>query len=154
MYHAYSAKQQPEHRMICNLYCYNDNVDLCDIREIFHSILESNKSSTELPFLAKEMVNMNRMNWRLLPLIDPLVDRWMSRDTDSEVGERESAAVHQWLDSDQTFHVMRDHPAHSHPIMGGDNILAFSSRWQVNRFECFKECSEPKCFNIGIFCKC
>ena len=70
-------------------------------------------------FLSSGLSKVNRMNWRLLPLIDPTVDRYMSRDVDSQVNPREVAAVKQWLQSDYTFHVMRDHWAHIMPIMAG-----------------------------------
>jgi hypothetical protein len=61
------------------------------------------------------------MTWRFLPLLDPLVDRFMSRDTDSELILREIDAVRQWLNaSDATFHAMRDHPWHcTTEILGG-----------------------------------
>lgn len=59
------------------------------------------------------------MAWRFLPLLDPLVDRFMSRDTDSELIDREIDAVRQWLDSDATFHAMRDHPWHCNVDMLG-----------------------------------
>ncbi len=44
----------------------------------------------------------------------------MSRDADSPITTRESTAVMEWLESDYTFHLMRDHPWHcSHPMLGG-----------------------------------
>ena len=63
------------------------------------------------------------MTWRFLPLLDPLVDRFLSRDTDAELLDREVDAVRQWLtESDATFHVMRDHPWHCTVDMLGGNI--------------------------------
>ncbi len=53
-----------------------------------------------------------------LPLLDDMVDILMSRDTDSPVFPRESDAVAEWLASNQTFHLMRDHPAHCRFFMG------------------------------------
>jgi len=50
--------------------------------------------------------------WRFLPLLDPTVDRVMSRDTDGVVLDREAEAVKEWLNSSAVFHVMRDHPWH------------------------------------------
>ena len=47
------------------------------------------------------------------------VDVWISRDCDSRLSEREAAAVQVWLDGPKLIHVMRDHPEHSVPIMGG-----------------------------------
>lgn len=41
------------------------------------------------------------------------------RDTDSRLNLREKAAVDQWLSSDDQYHIMRDHPHHKFPILGG-----------------------------------
>ena len=110
------------------MYCENDNVDLCDVNKMISSFSSiSNKSKSSIPVLGEELAKLNRMNWRYLPMIDPRVDRMMAKDTDSEVNDREFAAVNQWLRSDYTFHVMRDHPGHHFPIMGGRlrNICVF-----------------------------
>ncbi len=47
------------------------------------------------------------------------VDVFLSRDLDSVVTDREAAAVAEFLDSSSSFHVMRDHPAHTAEILGG-----------------------------------
>lgn len=44
---------------------------------------------------------------------------FLSRDTDSRISEREIYAINEWLDSDKKFHIMRDHPYHTVPILGG-----------------------------------
>lgn len=59
------------------------------------------------------------MFWRFEPISHPDVDVMISRDTDSRVSLRESAAVGAWLQSEKLFHVMRDHPAHATQILGG-----------------------------------
>ncbi|CAB3377639.1 Hypothetical predicted protein [Cloeon dipterum] len=57
--------------------------------------------------------------WRFIPIADPLVDVCIVRDLDGEISEREVNAVQEWLSSDHTFHVMRDHPGHmGRHIMG------------------------------------
>ncbi len=43
----------------------------------------------------------------------------ISRDTDSRLGQREKAAIDEWLSSDKDFHIMRDHPYHATEIMAG-----------------------------------
>ncbi len=43
----------------------------------------------------------------------------LSRDCDSRLNKREAAAVAQWLVSPAMFHILRDHPYHGSPIMGG-----------------------------------
>jgi hypothetical protein len=81
------------------------NVDFCD--------------STNIPVFG------NVLNWlpgkmqRFLPLADSLVDIYMSRDIDSPILERETTIVYAWLDSKQTMHIIRDHPEHNVPILGG-----------------------------------
>jgi hypothetical protein len=57
--------------------------------------------------------------WRFLPVLDPQVDAFLSRDLDSRVSAREADAVSEFLASGASVHVMRDHPAHTAVIMGG-----------------------------------
>lgn len=59
------------------------------------------------------------MFWRFLAFFDPDVQRVLVRDADSRLSAREAAAVDAWLQSDKDFHIMRDHPAHNCPILGG-----------------------------------
>lgn len=54
-----------------------------------------------------------------LPLLDERVDVFMSRDAVSEILHRENKAVREWLASDRLYHIMRDHPQHCIPILGG-----------------------------------
>lgn len=51
--------------------------------------------------------------------MDPNVRRFIVRDCDSRLTPREQAAVAAWIDSGKQFHVMRDHPMHMAPVMGG-----------------------------------
>ena len=57
--------------------------------------------------------------WRFTAASDPAVEVMLSRDCDSRVNLREAAAVSQWLSSPALFHIMRDHPAHDVPVLGG-----------------------------------
>ncbi|XP_049849060.1 uncharacterized protein LOC126317237 [Schistocerca gregaria] len=57
--------------------------------------------------------------WRFLAMADPLVDVFISRDLDALPLEREVGAVREWLESNATFHVMRDHTGHNVPILAG-----------------------------------
>lgn len=59
------------------------------------------------------------MFWRFWASEDPDVDVFLSRDCDSRLSERESNAVNEWLLSNKLFHIMRDHPYHTTPILGG-----------------------------------
>ncbi len=59
------------------------------------------------------------MFWRFWAASDPGVSVMLSRDCDSRLEYREVAAVKEWLESDKDFHIMRDHPYHVVPILGG-----------------------------------
>ena len=67
-------------------------------------------------------------NWakcyRYIPMDDPKVEIMLSRDTDSRFSIREVNSVNEWIASGKTFHIMRDHPCHNVPILGG----AYGSR--------------------------
>ena len=89
---------------LCSLACKNPKIDLCYVRN--------------LP-TAGDVHKIFAMNWRFLPILDPQVSHYVSRDLDSRLNPRETAAVKEWLeDSDKAFHVMRDHPAHSIEMLG------------------------------------
>ena len=85
---------------------YDHFVDLCNITRL-----------TELKNLTEPL---HPMTWRFMPLIDPTVDRYVSRDSDSTILDREVDAVREWLyESNATFHIMRDHKMHLAHILGG-----------------------------------
>jgi protein O-GlcNAc transferase len=69
--------------------------------------------------LMPEEGNSIGMFWRFLAASDPEVSVVISRDTDSRLNEREKLAVDEWMASNKIFHIMRDHPAHGVPILGG-----------------------------------
>jgi len=76
-------------------------------------------------FSNTKIIEMNRegnwtsMFWRFLPAGNKDVDVLISRDTDSRLSQREKEAVDEWLNSDFKFHIMRDHPWHGYPVLGG-----------------------------------
>ena len=55
---------------------------------------------------------------RFLPLADPDVARFLSRDCDSRLNAAEAGLVAAWTESGLPFHVIRDHVLHTEPIMG------------------------------------
>jgi len=63
--------------------------------------------------------NWTSMFWRFYPASDPDVDIMICRDSDSRLGKREAHAVKEWVESDNGFHIMRDHPYHKVAICGG-----------------------------------
>ncbi len=73
-------------------------------------------NNTEL-VLMEEPPSWDGMFWRFYAVED--ADVFISRDADSRLNLREKAAVDEWLSSDKMFHIMRDHPYHNFPILGG-----------------------------------
>lgn len=67
----------------------------------------------------EDLGNWTSMFWRFEAAYDDDSDVVIFRDTDSRVSLREESAVNEWLDSGKTFHIMRDHPYHKFPILGG-----------------------------------
>jgi protein O-GlcNAc transferase len=59
------------------------------------------------------------MFWRFWPASEENVEVVIARDTDCRLNVREKAAVDAWLSSDKGFHIMRDHPFHAFPVLGG-----------------------------------
>lgn len=59
------------------------------------------------------------MFWRFWASEEEDVDIFLSRDCDSRLSERELKTVNEWISSDKLFHIMRDHPYHTTPILGG-----------------------------------
>ena len=76
---------------------YVDNIDFCNINQIpFGNPLKTWNAQY-----------MHSMKWRFLPIGDPFVDIFMSRDLDSWIIDREVEAVKEWLNSNTLFHIMR-----------------------------------------------
>ena len=90
--------------IICPIECAHDHVDFCN--------------TNALTNLGNVGGSMPPKIWRFLPAGDLLVDVMASRDLDSPLAERELHAVNEWLSSNKSWHVMRDHPFHSVPILG------------------------------------
>jgi hypothetical protein len=57
--------------------------------------------------------------WRFLVMDDPGVDRFLVRDADALLSEREVPAVEDWLESGRFFHHMRDYFTHTELLLAG-----------------------------------
>jgi hypothetical protein len=65
-------------------------------------------------------VHCEGMFWRFEAIFDnPSYSHVIIRDADSRLTLREKDAVDEWIASSQAVHVMRDHPNHQHPMLGG-----------------------------------
>lgn len=58
-------------------------------------------------------------SWRFVVNNEEGCERFIIRDADSRLSYREAHAVKEWEDSNKILHIMRDHPHHGRPIMGG-----------------------------------
>ncbi|KAF2366826.1 hypothetical protein FHG87_002431, partial [Trinorchestia longiramus] len=93
------------YQLFCPLLKKYPNLSLCDAKN--------------LPAPVGDVSHLDPMLWRSAPLGDEQVERFIVRDTDSKLSEREAAAVAEWEASRKPIHLMRDHPDHSVPVMGG-----------------------------------
>lgn len=77
--------------------------------------------NTELVLMKnkKSSPGSERMLWRFYPASDSSVAAMISRDCDSWISFREAFSVKEWIKSDKSFHIIRDHCYHSQKIMGG-----------------------------------
>lgn len=116
IYHNFHNESETERSILnqlFNLSCQFDHVDLCSIAELIGRI----PALTPIdPALIK---GLNPRMLRFLVMLDPNVDIFISRDTDSVIWRREVDAVDEWLRSNYTFHLMRDHRKHNHLILAG-----------------------------------
>ena len=59
------------------------------------------------------------MLWRLMPIFDGKVERFICRDLDSPLTYRDAQAVKDWENSSKTAHAITDSVSHTIPMMGG-----------------------------------
>jgi protein O-GlcNAc transferase len=78
-----------------------------------------NIPNTEIVYKFNQPNDWTGMFWRFEAAYDESVELAVFRDTDSRISLREKYAVDEWIESDKTFHIMRDHPYHKFPILGG-----------------------------------
>jgi hypothetical protein len=88
--------------------------DKCDKK-----LIETIKGDNVEVVLVKSKDTFHGMFWRFWASEDIDVDIFLSRDCDSRFSDREFYAIKEWLESDKDFHIMRDHPYHTVPILGG-----------------------------------
>lgn len=110
-----------EFKMICDVYCENPLIDLCDVSSLWRKLSKRRKKKNRdlRPVTGEQIFKLNRRIWRFLPLLDPQVDTALTRDIDALISNRELSALQQWFESNYTFHVMRDHHEHKAHILAG-----------------------------------
>ena len=99
---------------ICRFYVHNSvpNLNIQQLKEVGAEII--NKTGD-----LGEGMNRPGMFWRFEVIKDPEVERFIVRDADSRLGQREKNAILDWIHSGKNFHIIRDNVQHSTKIMGG-----------------------------------
>lgn len=69
-------------------------------------------------FFTGEIGLINKI-YRFFPIDNPTVKVCIVRDTDSRIYERDETCIREFISSERLFHIIRDHPNHSHKIMAG-----------------------------------
>lgn len=89
----------------------------CD--SLNHASLKDFDSRILLICRERASSGLEGMFWRYEACGLPNADAVIFRDSDSLIGAREIDLVNEWLRASQEVHIIRDHPTHSVPIMGG-----------------------------------
>ncbi|KAI9562687.1 hypothetical protein GHT06_010141 [Daphnia sinensis] len=131
-YHNFSNQSEEAYRKLCNVYCQFNNVDLCSVPELIERIRDTAKNKQVEPIEAGLLQHLNPRMYRYLVAFDPNVDIFISRDVDSMIWKREVDAVEQWLQSNYTFHVMRDCIRHEVLMLAGPHFLFFILNFYVH----------------------
>ncbi len=107
------------------------NADLCKVffqgwqMRVYYDDTVPNKILFGLDLGGVELIRMDkdwgegRRMWRFFPVSDSSIGYFISRDCDSRLSERDAVAVSEWMESGKAFHVIRDHPGHTWPMMAG-----------------------------------
>ncbi|XP_059352878.1 uncharacterized protein LOC130688600 [Daphnia carinata] len=119
IYHNFRNQSEEAHQHLCEVYCQFNNVDLCSVPELIQRIRDASKTNQMEPIEADLLDGLNLRMLRYLVTFDPNVDIFISRDVDSMIWQREVDAVEQWLRSNYTFHLMRDHQSHTVTMLAG-----------------------------------
>lgn len=94
-------------------------------------------------FLVDEHESPLAMFWRFRAAQIPGVSQIIFRDTDSRVSRREKVAVDEWSESGKALHIIRDHPSHGIPILGG--------MWGIQGLEAIATLSDALANGAGDF---
>jgi len=99
---------------VCVFYCFK-SVPI----SIVNQLIEMPNVDVRMVSDEYNQLDNRGMFHRFLPADQVGVEYMISRDTDSRLSAREKVAVDEWLASGADLHVMRDHPYHGVPILGG-----------------------------------
>lgn len=80
-------------------------------------LIEQLKNEKNVKLIFTDETGMVNKLYRFFAIDDNDVDIMFVRDADSRVLERDASTIHDFLQSDKLFHIVRDHPNHFHRIM-------------------------------------
>lgn len=95
----------------CRFYCSND-VPIDVIRRL-------KDTNAEVIVKPKPEDIKQMLFWRFQVMSDQTIDRYIVRDCDSVINEKEALAVQDWIKSEKSFHIMRDYYTHTDLILAG-----------------------------------
>jgi tetratricopeptide (TPR) repeat protein len=75
-------------------------------------------AGAEVVFMDRD-TGIHPLMWRFLVIDDSSVKRFLLRDADALLSEREYAAVQEWVESPHYFHLIRDYFTHTELILAG-----------------------------------
>lgn len=84
-------------------------------------------------YIESDYSDWRSMFWRFQAAYDDDVNIVLFRDTDSRLNLREKYAVEEWIVSNKTFHIMRDHPYHGYHILGGMWGYRFNPKYNIKK---------------------
>lgn len=84
-----------------------------------HVVNRLRRAGAQIVDMTDSGSTLSPLMWRFMVIDDPDVVRFIIRDCDSLISERENAAVNAWLASDRWFHMMRDYFSHTELILAG-----------------------------------
>ena len=103
-----------------------------------HNILNKLKEKN-IELVSAEGKQHYRRMWRFYAYDD--ADIFISRDIDSHITEREKSAVDEWLHSNKSLHIMRDHPHHRNKIQAGMFGIKKSQNLHNLKQKCLDYCN-------------
>ncbi len=88
-------------------------------KEIPDHLLAELETNADEIILMPEPRNSTGMFWRFIEAGNLANSRVIFRDTDSRLSKRDARAVEEWEISGKSLHIIRDHPMHNAPLLGG-----------------------------------
>jgi len=97
------------------IYVYYDDTIQHDII----NFLKKSKNVVAIDMTNHWLSKKDKMMWRNLILDQPNLDIVCIRDCDTWLTKREKDIIYEWINSDKTLHIIRDHCYHNLKMMGG-----------------------------------